>query len=217
MSLNIPPLGPDIRVWANDVRRAVARAWDALTFKQSNVPATQNGVLLWDEANGYPVVAKDGVWRQVILSDGFANLGQPSTINAAAANTAYEVALVSVSAEGITLTGSPATDITFAEAGLYVIAFSAQITSTSSSAVKLRFWPRVNGVDIAGSTIVATMHSNGSTTVVARTGMFQMAAGDVLNVMWATDSTSAYLEAHAATAYAPASPSVTVGITRVKG
>jgi hypothetical protein len=68
---------------------------------------------------------------------------------------------------------------------------------------------------VAGSTIVASLHNNGATLVVSRTAIFNFAANDVLNVMWATDSTSGYLHAHAATAYAPAAPSVTLAITRV--
>jgi hypothetical protein len=43
-----------------------------------------------------------------------------------------------------------------------------------------------------------------------------MSAGDVLNVMWATTSTNGFLDAHAATAYAPASPSVTLAINRIQ-
>ena len=43
-----------------------------------------------------------------------------------------------------------------------------------------------------------------------------MAANDVLNIMWAVDDTNGFLEAHAATAYGPGSPSVTMAITRIK-
>jgi hypothetical protein len=52
--------------------------------------------------------------------------------------------------------------------------------------------------------------------VVSRTAIFSVNANDVLNVMWATDNTSGTLKAHAATAYAPASPSVTLVISRVQ-
>jgi hypothetical protein len=71
-------------------------------------------------------------------------------------------------------------------------------------------------VDVTGSTIVASLHNNGATIVVSRTAIFSVSAGDVLNVMWATDSTSGYLHAHAATAYAPAAPSVTLAINRIQ-
>ena len=216
MRFFLPPVGPNLSAWANDLRLWLARSWDNLSFKDASASAAQNGVLLWDAASGHPVVSKDGVWRQVVLSDGYAIFAQDADVTAAAANTAYKVALDNVLSSGITLTGSPLTDITFIEGGLYEIAFTAQIASTSSSTVNFRFWPRINSVDVAGSTIVASLHNNGATIVVSRTAIFSFAAGDVLNVMWATDSTSGTLKAHAATAYAPAAPSVTVAITRVQ-
>jgi len=38
----------------------------------------------------------------------------------------------------------------------------------------------------------------------------------VLNVMWAVSSTNGRLKAHAATAYAPSAPSITLNIVRVQ-
>ena len=216
MRYGVPIVGQSLSEWANDLRRWLARTWDNLTFKDASSVASQDGILLWDPAGGYPVVSKGGVWRQVVLADGYAILGQDADVTAAAADTAYEIELDGVALQGITLTGTPATDITFVEAGLYEIAFTAQIASTSSSTVNFRFWPRVNTVDVAGSTIVASLHNNGATITVSRTAIFSFAAGDVLNVMWAADSTSGSLKALAATAYAPAAPSVTVAITRVQ-
>lgn len=211
-----PVIGERWQVWAEDLRRYLAKALSQLASKETNSSATEDGIILWDRVNGYPVVSKGGVFRQIVLADGYAIFSQDVNITAAAANTAYKVALDNVASSGITLTGSPLTEITFVEAGLYSIAFTAQISSTSSSAVEFRFWPRKNTVDVTGSTIVASLHNNGATNVVSRTAIFTMAAGDVLNVMWATDSTNGFLEAHAATAYAPASPSVTVVINRVQ-
>lgn len=216
MRNGIPPVGPNVLLWAEDLRRWLGRTWDSLTFREPSAPSTQDGLFLWDPAGGYPVVSKGGAWRQVVLADGYAVLGQDTNITAAAANTAYKVALDGIALAGITLTGSPLTEITFIEGGLYALSFTAQISSNSASTIDFRFWPRINGVDVAGSTIVASLHNNGATTVVSRTAIFSVNAGDVLNVMWATDSTSGFLEAHAATAYAPASPSVTLNISRVQ-
>ena len=216
MRFGIPVIGQDLRGWGEELRRFLARTWDNLSFKSSDASPATDGIILWDAAGGYPVVSKGGVWRQVVLADGYAILGQDTDITAAAINTAYKIALDNISAQGITLTGSPLTEITFVEGGLYEIAFTAQISSTSSSQVNFRFWPRKNGTDVAGSTIVASLHNNGATFVVSRTAIFSFAANDVLNVMWATDSTSGYLHAHVATSYAPAAPSVTVVITRVQ-
>lgn len=216
MRFGVPVIGQDLRGWGEELRRFLARYWDNLSFKSSDASPTADGIILWDASGGYPVVSKNNEWRQIVLADGYAIFGQDADITAAAADTAYKIALDNISAQGITLTGSPLTEITFVEGGLYSIAFTAQIASTSSSTVNFRFWPRVNTVDVAGSTIVASLHNNGATITVSRTAIFNFAAGDVLNAMWATDSTSGSLKAHAATAYAPAAPSVTIAINRIQ-
>jgi hypothetical protein len=216
MRFGIPVIGQDLRGWGEELRRFLARTWDNLSFKSSDASPATDGIILWDAAGGYPIVSKGGEWRQVVLADGYAVLGQDADITAAAADTAYKIALDDITTEGITLTGSPLTEITFIEGGLYKLAFTAQIASSTSSTVNFRFWPRLNGTDVTGSTIVASLHNNGATIVVSRTAIFSVNANDVLNVMWATDNTSGTLKAHAATAYAPASPSVTLVISRVQ-
>lgn len=216
--MRVPPvIGERWQIWAEDLRRYLGRVQSQLSAKEATSSATEDGVILWDRTNGYPVVSKGGEFRQILLADGYAILGQDADITAAVINTAYKIAFDGTALDGITLTGSPLTDITFEEAGLYSLSFAVQISSTSASAVNFRFWPRINTVDIPGSTIVASLHNNGATTVVSRTAIFTVAANDVLNVMWAVDSLSGYLHAHAATAYAPAAPSVTLNIVRVQG
>ena len=217
MRFGVPPIGQDIRTWGEDLRRFLARFWDNLSFKTTASTPTENGVLLWDNVNGYPVISKNNEWRQIVLGDGYAIFNQDVDITAAAADTAYAIEFDTPSlAVGITKSGTNPTRIVFAEGGLYRIAFTAQITSSSGSTVEMRFWPRVNGTNVAGSTMVASLHNNGATTVVSRDSIFQFSANDYLEAMWATDSTNGFLEAHAATAYAPASPSVTLSISRVQ-
>lgn len=211
-----PPVTSDLQYWAQNIVAYLRRTASRLQFKSATASATEDGVILWDAVAGYPIVSKSDTWRQIVLADGTAVFNQDVDITAAAINTAYKIALDVVSVDAITLTGSPATEITFQEGGLYLVSFTAQITSTTASTVEFRFWPRLNGTNVAGSTIVASLHNNGSTTVVSRSAIFDLNANDVLNVMWATNSTNGYLEAHAATAYAPASPSVTLAITRVR-
>jgi hypothetical protein len=212
-----PPLGEDWKRWANSFTAYMGRALSQLAFKYSGSVASEDGVLLWDAANGYPVVSKDGVWRQITLADGYALLNKDTSITAALADTAYKIQFDPiVVGGGVSLDGTYPTRIVFEESGTYLLGFSAQITSTNASSVEFRFWPVINGTNVAGSTIVASLKNNGDTTVVSRTAIFQITAGDYLEVDWATTSTSSYLEAHAATAYAPASPSATLSITRLR-
>lgn len=216
MSLRYPILGPDVRVWANDMRRFLARQWDRLTFKTDGIAATDDGVILWDAVNGYPVVSKGNEFRQILLADGHYEGAITTDQTAAAINTAYPLTFTSSVANGIT-NGTPASRIVFEEAGLYMASFSAQISSTSASTRTFYFWPRVNGTDAGNSTIIASLHVNNATTVVSRSATFQVNAGDYLEAMWAVNGTNAFLNASAATAFSPAAPAATLGITRLYG
>ena len=212
-----PPLGEDWKRWANSFTSYMGRAMSQLAFKYSGSVAAEDGVLLWDAANGHPVVSKDGVWRQITLADGYALLNKDTSITAALADTAYKIQFDPiVVGGGVSLDATFPTRIVFEEGGTYLLGFSAQITSTNASSVEFRFWPVINGTNVAGSTIVASLAANGDTTVVSRTAIFQITAGDYLEVGWGVTSTDAFLEAHAATAYAPASPSATLSISRLR-
>lgn len=215
MRLGVPPVGQNIAAWANDLRRWLERNWDSLSFRASNSVATQDGMLIWDAA-GYPVISKGGEWRQIVLADGYAQFIQDADITAAAADTAYAVTFDAPPLSGGVSQGTPASRIVFEEGGLYLLSFTAQISSSSASTVSFRFWPAINGASVAGSTIFANLHQNDASTVVSRAAIFQVAAGDYLEVMWATSSTSGLLKAEPATAYSPASPSATLSVTRLR-
>ena len=208
------PLGPDWKPWGERLVDYLNRIRSKLEFKASSAVATENGIILWDAA-GYPVVSKDGEYRQIVLADGYAsfvsNTDQTTTANTATAITWDSRPF----GDGVTL-GSPASRIVFEEAGYYMIAFSVQITSNSSNTKTLYFWPRVNGTDIANSTIKVSLHNNGGTIVMSRSAIFNFAAGDYLQAMWATNDADATLDASAATAFAPATPSVILSVTRLR-
>jgi len=210
------PTGTDWKAWGNRLVRYMLRERPRLQFKTADSNPSENGIILWDEVNGYPVVSKGGEWVQVVLEDGNYSGGITSNQTAAATNTAYALTYTASVTNGIT-NGTPASRLVFAEGGEYMVAFSAQIASTSSSTVNFWFWPRVNGVDVVGSTMKNALHQNGSVLVVSRSAIFNFNAGDYLEAMWAVDSTSGYLEASAATAFAPAAPASTIAITRLHG
>ena len=217
MTAPIPPVfGTDWKPWAKQVRAFLQRGLAALARKDGDSRATEDGLILWDAANGYPVVSKNGVWRQVVLEDGDAQLYIDTDVTAVAADTAYALTYTVGSASGISL-GSPASRIVFEEGGVYLLSFSAQISSSSASTVNFYFWPRLNGADVPNTTMQNSLHQNGSTLVVSRAAILTVAAGDYLEAMWAVDSTSGSLQAFAATAFAPAAPASTLSITRLSG
>ena len=213
---NLPPITENAKVWGESFRRYLAKALNQLDSRDQYSSAAEDGVILWDRENAYPVVSKNGEWRQIVLEDGQYSGGIAASVTAAAINTAYPLAYTTLIADGITQ-GTPASRLVFEEAGEYMVSFSAQISSTSSSTVNFWFWPRVNGVDVSGSTMKNALHQNGSVLVVSRSAIFDFAAGDYLEPMWAVDSTSGFLDASAATAFAPAAPASTIAITRLHG
>jgi len=111
--------------------------------------------------------------------------------------------------------GTDASKIVFDRSGVYRLNFSAEITSSSSSTVTFYFWPRINGVNIANSTMVTTLHNNGQKKIISRSGVFDVNANDYLQSMFAVDSTSGSLSTTAATAFCPASPSVTLSVAEL--
>jgi hypothetical protein len=213
----VPPITFDLSAWAENLRRYLGKALNQLDAKDASVSAAEDGVLLWDRINGYPVVSKNGEWRQVVLEDGHGDFYIAADVTAASANTEYKLTYTAeASNSGITL-GTPATRIVFEEAGEYVIAFSAQISSTSSSTVHFYFWPSVNGTDINNSAMTTALHQNNATLITSRTQIFTVAANDYLEVNWMVDNTAGFLNATAAASPVPNIPASTLSITRLHG
>jgi hypothetical protein len=212
----LPPIGDNVKAWGNNLTAYLRRQLPRLYFKTADDNPSENGVILWDDENGYPVVSKNGAFVQIVLEDGQYAGAVTADQTAASINTAYALTYTSSIAEGVT-NGTPASRLVFEEAGQYMVSFSAQIASTSSSTVNFWFWPRINGVDVAGSTMKNALHQNSSVLVVSRSAIFDVSAGDYLEAMWAVDNTSGFLDATTATAFAPAAPASTIAITRLHG
>ena len=212
----LPPIGPDLRQWGRQLTIYLQQNLAKLGFKTSDDNPSENGVILWDNVNGYPVVSKNGEFRQIVLEDGHYDGTISTDQTAALINTAYALTFTQDLAEGIT-NGTPASRLVVDEAGQYSVTYSMQMASTSSSTVRMWFWVRINGTDIPKSAMENTLHQNGATLVVTKSAILQLSAGDYIEVMWATNSTNGYLEAVAATAFAPATPSATISMVRLHG
>lgn len=63
------PLGQDWTTWARRLTPYLKSISESLRFKRSDSRPAQNGILLWDEANGYPVVSKAGEFVPLVLED----------------------------------------------------------------------------------------------------------------------------------------------------
>mgnify|MGYP003639801809 FL=1 len=213
--LDVPPklLNDNWPQWAQRTSLWLAKTRSALRHKVTGESAAEDGVLLWD-SSGYPVVSKNGVYRQIVLADGFGNFSATADIIAASPNTAYSIAFTSVTANGgISINASDNTRIDFAEAGVYSLSGHLQLKSTSASTKTLYWWVAVNGVDTNHSERMS-LHNNNGLHILGVSDQLNLAAGDYINVKWATDDVALFLDGSAATAFAPASEPINLSIAR---
>lgn len=213
MSREAPPPYPgDPSLWAEDLNDYLVRSKQVIGQLTPDDKATQDGIFLWDSA-GYPVVSKNGEFRQVVLADGHGDFAANSdvTFTGSAARDIPWTAIGTL--HGVSLSGN---NIVFEEAGHYLATFSAQIYSTSSSTVNFVFWSEING---SGAYAMRNaLHQNGSALVVSRSAIFQVSANDELTARAFADSSSGSLKAFAAnnlSAGEPAAPAATLSIVRL--
>ena len=126
------PRDKDWQTWGRRMMSYLSQTRSALVQQTGSESAADDGTLMWDRENLYPVVSKNGEWVQVVLEDGNASGSITADQTAVAINTAYALTYTLSSSDGIT-SGTPASRLVFAESGEYMVNFSAQISSTSSS------------------------------------------------------------------------------------
>ena len=132
-------------------------------------------------------------------------------------NTAYELLFTNTQiANGVSI-GGTTSQIIVAQAGLYNINCSVQITSTNSSQKSIWVWLRLNGTtDFPNSARVASITLNNGYLVVSLNEVASLAAGDFIEVMYAANNTNVSIATVAATAFAPAAPAVILAVTQTE-
>lgn len=148
--------------------------------------------------------------------------------NAAALDQAYAVKLeVTTFSDGISITGVDNTRITFAAPGIYMLIYSLSFKNTTNDTQEIDVWFRYNDgtttADIPNSNSRFTIpprKSSGAPSYLIATTPFSgavAAAGDWVEVMWHTTSTSVVMEHLPAVTYSagvtpahPATPSAIV-------
>ena len=214
MRIPPPPLGPSWSAWGERLSAYLTQVRTKLSNLLPTDVASDDGILLWDRT-GYPVVSKNGEFRQIVLADGYAQLIRTATQQAATANTAYGIAWdAMVFGDGITLDPTDNTKIVFPEDGKFILSFSAELKSSSSNSKSIWIWPRINGVDTNGTTMKTTLNTNNQDIVISRTAIFEMQAGQYLQAMFAVSDVNIWIDAPAATAFAPSALAATLSITR---
>jgi len=64
------PQGDDWKTWARRLMLFLGQTRSPLVQQTGGESAAEDGVLMWDRENKYPVVSKNGAWVQVVLEDG---------------------------------------------------------------------------------------------------------------------------------------------------
>jgi len=212
----LPPIGDDIKAWGQNLTAYLRRQLPKLYFKTSDDNPSEDGVILYDEQNKYPVISKDNEFRQIVLEGGHAKFMRTTAQTAASADTAYSITYdAPTNKYKIDRDATNNERIVFEETGEYLLSFTAEITSSSGSDVKFYFWPAKNGTNIANMAMIKTIHNNGGTMLASRAFLLELAANDYIEMKWAVDSTNGSLGVTAATSFSPASPSSTLAITRI--
>jgi hypothetical protein len=132
-------------------------------------------------------------------------------------NTAYPLLFTNTEiANGVSI-GGTTSQIIIAQAGLYNIACSVQITSNNAAQKSIWVWLRKNGTtNFTNSARVASITLNGGYLVVTLNEVASLLAGDFIEVMYAADNTNVSISTVAATAFAPAAPAVILAVTQTE-
>ena len=57
-----PPLGTNWKIWGERINSFLTSTRNKLQHKYSDSKATEDGILMWDEAQNAVVVSKNGAW-----------------------------------------------------------------------------------------------------------------------------------------------------------
>lgn len=173
-----------------------------------NVVVSVAAVLVVDATQGVILV------RPTIFPRLYYGSFYDTTIQTAAQiNTPYAIKIANTEiASGVRTANN--TQIITDYRGLYNFQFSLQMTSSNASQTNFWIWPRKNGQDIPRSATKVTIAGNGSSLAPAWNFLITMEPGDYFQLMWATESTAVTIDAPAATAFCPSTPSVILTVSQ---
>jgi hypothetical protein len=154
----------------------------------------------------------------------FGVFSDTTTFSPAAAYTPYGVSFNATDAADGISRGTPNSRIVAERKGYYNFQFSAQLSSGSSSAKKIWFWPRVNGTDIPNSNGEVTVSGSGTMLVVSWNWVLYLNPNDYFELTYAVDDTNVQIFADTAKTGAngtvnfarPAVPSVILTVTQAQ-
>jgi hypothetical protein len=137
-----------------------------------------------------------------------------TTQTALLASTAYAITFNTTDiSNGVRLRSPSTSEIEVDTEGLYNFQASIQLDCTGGSNREVWVWVRKNGTDIPNSAFYVTIQNNNSELLQAFNLFVDMKTGDYVQFMWAVGNTAARLETFAASAFAPAVPSIILTVS----
>lgn len=132
-------------------------------------------------------------------------------------NTAYPLTFTNTqTANGVSI-GGTTSQIIVAQAGLYNINVSVQITSNNAAQKAVRVWLRLNGTtNVPNSARLVSLTLNGGYLVATLNQVESLLMNDFIEVMYASDNTNISIATVAATAFAPAAPAAIITVTQTE-
>tara|TARA_Y100000361_G_C11160578_1_gene347056 strand:+ start:2744 stop:3088 length:345 start_codon:yes stop_codon:yes gene_type:complete len=81
VTIERPPSAGDTNYknWAERLNDWLTRTRSRLVFFATGDSAKEDGILLWNRQNKYPVVSKDNVYTRVVLADGGNHIKVPTS------------------------------------------------------------------------------------------------------------------------------------------
>jgi hypothetical protein len=128
------------------------------------------------------------------------NTAYPVVFNATYLNNAVALQALSTSRVAVTV------------GGIYNFQYSGQLSSTNSSAKTVWLWIRRNGTNIGYSTHVYSISGSGTQQEINWNFNIDLAAGEYLELVTATDDTNVQLDASTASSPHPGIPSSVLSV-----
>lgn len=140
-----------------------------------------------------------------------------ATQTAAVINTAYGITFNSTTASWGVTVGSPTSRLYVDRPGFYQIDAFVRFNKTGGAGATATVWFRKNGADLAATGVTVYVTTTNPVTSQTLPYVLQLAAGDYVEVLWATTDTTIQAFPVAAAAPYPAIPSARVRITNLTG
>lgn len=133
-------------------------------------------------------------------------------------DTAKAITYNNIGVLGDIYLGVDGSSVTFTDAGVYNIQFSAQLASENVSASyesSISIWAKLDNIDLIESAGVITLHGKRPRVVASWNYVLDIPAGSTFQLYWSTTNIESYLKKNSAVAPAPAIPSIILTATRV--